>query len=51
MSRSRQLLTRRPAYLDTRTQKGRTYHYYVTAVDNSRRANESVPSEEAGIIY
>src|SRR4030042_1637061 len=45
------LLTRRPAFLDTRTQKGRIYHYYVTAVDNSRRANESMPSEEAGIIY
>lgn len=46
-----QLLTRRPAYLDTRAQKGRIYHYYVTAVDDSRRANESIPSEEAGIIY
>jgi hypothetical protein len=46
-----QLLTRRPAYLDSRAQKGRIYHYYVTAVDNSRRANESIPSEEAGIIY
>jgi hypothetical protein len=41
----------RPAYLDSRARKGRSYHYYVTAVDNSRRANESIPSEEAGIIY
>jgi len=44
------LLTR-PAYLDTQARRGRIYYYYVTAVDNSRRANESIPSEEAGISY
>ncbi len=41
----------RPAYLDEGARRGRVYHYYVTAVDNSRRANESIPSEEAGISY
>ena len=44
-------LVTRPAYLDETAVKGRIYHYYVTAVDNSRRANESIPSEEAGITY
>jgi fibronectin type 3 domain-containing protein len=44
------LLTR-PAYQDTQARRGRIYYYYVTAVDNSRRANESIPSEEAGISY
>ncbi|MEW6660304.1 MAG: fibronectin type III domain-containing protein [Thermodesulfobacteriota bacterium] len=44
------LLTR-PAHLDTQARRGRIYYYYVTAVDNSRRANESIPSEEAGISY
>lgn len=34
-------------YQDTAVTKGRTYHYVVTAVDRSRRANESVPSSEA----
>jgi hypothetical protein len=44
-------LVTRPAYLDEKAARGRSYHYYVTAVDNSRRANESIPSEEAGISY
>jgi hypothetical protein len=44
------LLTR-PAYLDAQARRGRIYYYYATAVDNSRRANESIPSEEAGISY
>jgi len=44
-------LVTRPAYLDEKTARGRSYHYYVTAVDTSRRANESIPSEEAGISY
>jgi fibronectin type 3 domain-containing protein len=34
-------------YVDDRVQPGRTYYYVVTAVDRSRRANESVPSTEA----
>ena len=44
-------LVTRPAYLDEAAQRGQIYHYYVTAVDNSRRANESLPSEEAPIRY
>jgi hypothetical protein len=37
----------RPHFVDTRAVRGKAYTYYVTAVDNSRRANESLPSEEA----
>jgi hypothetical protein len=44
-------LMTRPAYLDEKASRGRSYHYYVTAVDNSRRANESIPSEEAAISF
>jgi hypothetical protein len=47
---NRELLTR-PAFLDSQAQRGKTYHYLVTAVDDSRRANESLPSEEAGITF
>ena len=43
-----ELLTR-PYFVDFRVQRGQTYHYYVTAVDSTRRANESLPSEEAAI--
>jgi hypothetical protein len=34
-------------YLDADVRPGQTYFYVVTAVDRSRRANESVPSPEA----
>lgn len=34
-------------FVDDRVQPGQTYYYVVTAVDRSRRANESVPSAEA----
>ncbi|MFZ5453175.1 MAG: fibronectin type III domain-containing protein [Thermodesulfobacteriota bacterium] len=44
------LLTR-PAHLDETASRGRIFYYYITAVDTSRRANESIPSEEAGISY
>lgn len=44
-------LVTRPAYLDGKASRNRIYHYYVTAVDTSRRANESIPSEEAAISY
>jgi hypothetical protein len=44
-------LVKRPMFVDTRVERGKTYHYYVTAVDDSRRANESLPSEEAGLTY
>ncbi len=36
-----------PYYVDTQATPGQTYLYAVTAVDNSKRANESGPSEEA----
>ncbi len=45
-----ELLTK-PYFVDAQVQRGRTYSYYVTAVDKSRRANESLPSEEAAISY
>jgi fibronectin type 3 domain-containing protein len=44
-------LLSKPYFVDSRLQRGRTYYYYVTAVDNSPRANESLPSEEAAITY
>src|SRR5262245_49575577 len=34
-------------YVDTDVRAGQTYYYVVTAVDRSKRANESVPSQEA----
>ncbi len=34
-------------YVDPQVRSGQTYYYVVTAVDRSRRANESVPSPEA----
>jgi len=45
-----ELLTK-PYFVDSRVKQGQTYYYYVTAVDNSPRANESLPSEEAAITY
>ena len=45
-----QLLTK-PYFVDSRVKPGQTYYYFVTAVDSSPRANESLPSEEAGITY
>jgi len=38
-------------FVDAPLEKGRTYYYYVTAVDNSPRANESPPSEAIEILY
>ncbi len=45
-----ELLTK-PYLVDAQAQRGQTYHYYVTAVDNSPRANESLPSEMAVITF
>ncbi len=45
-----ELLTK-PYFVDSRVRQGQTYSYYVTAVDSSRRANESLPSEEAQVTY
>ncbi|MDP3183152.1 MAG: hypothetical protein Q8M54_10105, partial [Desulfobaccales bacterium] len=44
-------LLKKPYFVDSQVKPGQTYHYYVTAVDDSRRANESLPSEEAKITY
>jgi hypothetical protein len=38
-------LDNQPYYVDRETTKGVTYYYYVTTVDNSPRANQSLPSE------
>jgi hypothetical protein len=42
-------LLNKPYFVDTTAPRGRTYYYVVTAVDNSKRANESLPSEEAAV--
>jgi len=44
-------LLSRPYWVDSQVQRGRIYYYYATAVDDSPRANESLPSEEAAIGY
>ncbi|HEV8306063.1 MAG TPA: hypothetical protein VGW35_00225 [Methylomirabilota bacterium] len=36
-------------YVDTDVRPGQTYYYVVTAVDRSRRANESIPSPETAV--
>ncbi|MBW2134463.1 MAG: fibronectin type III domain-containing protein [Deltaproteobacteria bacterium] len=38
-------------FVDAGVEKDRVYYYYVTAVDNSRRANESPPSEVVEVRY
>ena len=43
-----ELLTK-PYFVDSQVKRGQTYYYYVTAVDDSRRANESLPSETMSI--
>ncbi len=44
-------LLKKPYFVDDRVSRGQTYYYYVTAVDDSRRANESVPSEETPVNF
>ena len=44
-------LVKKPYFVDTQVRRGQTYHYYVTAVDDSPRANESLPSETMSITY
>ncbi len=44
-------LAKKPYFVDARVNRGQTYHYYVTAVDDSPRANESLPSETMSITY
>jgi hypothetical protein len=43
-------LLKTPHFVDGQAERGQTYYYTVTAVDDSRRANESLPSEEAAVI-
>lgn len=38
-------LVRAPYFVDQETGRGVTYYYFVVAVDNSGRANQSLPSE------
>jgi len=44
-------LINKPYFVDTQVKRGQTYHYYVTAVDDSPRANESLPAETMAITY
>jgi hypothetical protein len=44
-------LLKKPYFVDGQVSRGQTYHYYVTAVDDSPRANESLPSETTPITY
>lgn len=44
-------LVKKPYYADTSASRGPTYYYSVTAVDDSKRANESLPSEERAVSY
>ncbi|MGO8762949.1 MAG: fibronectin type III domain-containing protein [Desulfobaccales bacterium] len=44
-------LLKKPYFVDARVNRGQTYHYYVTAVDDSPRANESLPSETTPITF
>ena len=44
-------LLKKPYFVDAQVKRGQTYHYYVTAVDDSPRANESLPSETMSITY
>jgi hypothetical protein len=41
----------KPYFVDSQVTRGHSYYYYVTAVDDSPRANESMPSEVAAITY
>jgi fibronectin type 3 domain-containing protein len=44
-------LVKKPYFVDSRVKRGETYHYYVTVVDDSPRANESIPSEVVSVSY
>jgi hypothetical protein len=44
-------LAKKPYFVDSRVKRGDTYHYYVTVVDDSPRANESIPSEVVSVTY
>jgi hypothetical protein len=44
-------LVKKPYFVDSQVKRGVTYYYYVTAVDDTPRANESLPSETVVIRY
>jgi fibronectin type 3 domain-containing protein len=44
-------LITKPYFVDSQVTRGQTYYYYVTVVDDTPRANESLPSEVASIKY
>ncbi len=44
-------LITKPYFVDSQVKRGQTYYYYVTAVDDSPRANESLPSEAVAVTY
>jgi hypothetical protein len=44
-------LVKKPYFVDSQVKRGVTYYYYVTAVDDTPRANESLPSETVSIRY
>jgi len=44
-------LLKKPYFVDSQVKRGQAYHYYVTAVDDSPRHNESIPSEVVSITY
>jgi hypothetical protein len=44
-------LNKKPYFVDAQVKRGQTYHYYVTAVDDSPRANESLPAETMSITF
>jgi fibronectin type 3 domain-containing protein len=44
-------LVKKPYFVDTQVMRGQTYYYTVSAVDDSKRANESAPSEEAVVAF
>ncbi|MGA9756524.1 MAG: hypothetical protein WBV23_15420, partial [Desulfobaccales bacterium] len=50
-TRLTQELITKPYFVDAQVNRGQTYHYYVTAVDDSPRANESMPSETMPVTY
>jgi uncharacterized protein len=44
-------LVKKPYYVDSQVTRGQTYYYYITAVDDTPRANESLPSEVTSLTY
>jgi fibronectin type 3 domain-containing protein len=45
------VLVKKPYFVDIQATRGETYYYSVTAVDDSKRSNESLPSEGTTVVY